>query len=335
VYVSKRQLTASEQTTFATAKQRYPNMSEQALIADMIRFGAIAPQAKPLGVAQSGGSVSAASLRAGTTGTPTPHAQAIDMTAASRVMSQGIVAGRNDPAATEKRGKLGLSAVYTAQGYHAKPDVLTKEQIDGYVKAGERELFRGTYGSDTNPDAHNELFRSGAVHYAGTGMYGHGTYTGDFNTSQAYAGGRQFGTIIRMTLKADAKVGVYGALDAQRQQEYDLATNSPRYARYDAAELDLRRQRSKVALLPKTRSANVQAARDAQIADFDRRIERVLARRDREIPTRIYDDVGAYAAAKGYDAYTVQGTGQIGGTNYHVILNRGAVRVQDTSITPP
>ena len=327
VYVAKGKLTPGEQAQLAMARQQYGALPDTALITGLIGFGTIKPQARPLGVAQ-GSALATAVPRPGTTGTPTPHAQEMDMKAASNAFLS------KPPNYTAEMGLRYLASVYAAQGYNAKPDVLTKADIDAYVAKGERELFRGTYGAGNDPDAHSEAFRSGAVHYAGNGMYGNGTYTGSYMDANAYAGGKGNGTIIRMTIKSDAKVGTYSGINSLRQAEHDAIVDSPRYARYENALLDLSRQKSTILLLPKTRSARIKADRDAKVAALDARYERVRARRDKEMPVAIYRDVGSYAAAKGYDAYAIRGTGVTRGTTYHVILNRGAVRVQDTSLDP-
>lgn len=97
------------------------------------------------------------------------------------------------------------------QGFDGLPDVVIKEQMDEYVAAGERELFRGldSYGmrGKTGEDL-AEQFRSGDLH-VGTGLFGNGTYVTygtDKYDAEGYMGAEREGAMLRMALKSDAKV---------------------------------------------------------------------------------------------------------------------------------
>ena len=106
-----------------------------------------------------------------------------------------------------------LAAIYRLQGFDGLPTVSTKAEIDKAVKNGEIELFRGVAPVSKAPSSNQmaEDFRNG-TYYAGDGIYGYGTYSAynqgahqrAFATAQGYAGTN--GTIMRMTLKADARV---------------------------------------------------------------------------------------------------------------------------------
>lgn len=245
----------------------------RALIQNNVNSGATG-NFPPAGVAKRGGAIAPIAERGGTA---TQRGQPMDMQVASGLI-RAAESASGDQVRTKEDGNVALTAIYTAQGFHAKPDVVTSRQLDSYVSAGETEVFRGTYGGPGNPDIWNETFRSSDRHYAGSGIYGNGTYVGSLREAQGYTGGSNSGTILRMTIKADAKIGDYNVLNTQRIDEGRIA----------------------------------------------------IARGD---STEAYVDVGAYAAAKGYDGYVVPGSRGASLTDYHVILNRAAVRVQDTSLS--
>ena len=344
VYARVAGMNQTDRTILTTiAQARGTNLRVTML--EQLNRGYVTPQTAPAGAARSPREIAAAQAEAqakaaraaaaqGTRGTPTPHAQPMDLDRANDLIRASLV-GKNYNDRDSTVGYFGLNAIYTAQGFHAKPDVLTKKQIDAYVAKGERELYRGTSADASgNPDGHSEAFRSGAVHYAGNGIYGNGTYTGSLLETQAYVGGSTSrGRILRMTIKADANVGQYYTLNSQRINEYDAVQESPRYRRYDAAVRKLQDEFARV-MKPKYRDPAKAAQQAAAGRALGARMQKIRVRQDREVPTAIYHDVGAYAAAKGYDAYEVRGTGGNGSVNFHVILNRGAVRVQAESIIP-
>jgi hypothetical protein len=128
----------------------------------------------------------------------------------------------NDPSLARKLGDggedLALKTLLSEQGFDKKGSVVTKSQLDQYINQGERELFRGVTSSKFAND-----FRDGEL-FAGLGTYGNGTYTAygsgvldtgkrgaeGLNVAKEYAGSK--GSIMRMTLKADAKVINYDTL---------------------------------------------------------------------------------------------------------------------------
>lgn len=234
---------------------------------------------------------------------------------------EAITAMRQGQATIDGRvaGTRGLAGVYAAMGYNGKPDVISKRDMDRYVKAGERELFRGTKGTRGKPDANSEAFRSGAVHYAGRGVFGNGTYAGKtISVAAPYSGSRGQGTVIRMTIKKGAKIGKYNELNADRIKMHDAVKADPKYKPlFDEAD-----RLQKAMDVHPVGSPAYQKAQLASVAHD----AKIVA----QTPIAVYRDVGVYAASRGYDGYE---SGFTGLGTYYIILNRAAVRVQDTSIT--
>jgi hypothetical protein len=132
------------------------------------------------------------------------------------------------------------------QGYDGLPHVVDDDVLSEYVNAGEIELYRGMYtptraaSRDLNVTevvydtedgrAFSDHYRDGDF-FAGLGVYGNGTYSaygeGARTTASGYASG---GEMVRMTLKADARVIEYD--DLLRLQ------NEPAFiGQFDAGEL--------------------------------------------------------------------------------------------------
>ena len=240
---------------------------------------------------------------------------------AAEAAFQAGLRDEGDASWTKEVGVTGLSGVYRAMGYHGKPQVVSAAQLDRYVAAGEREIFRGASGTAASPDTYSEAFRSAPTHYAGTGIYGNGTYlASNVNVASGYAlTGSHAGTVLRMTIKADAKIGEYAVIEQQRRIDWAKAA-APHKALFDERD----RLDAEAATTPRGTPAFT-----ALIARRVANSERI----QREAPLNVYSDTGAYAAAKGYDGYRVPREASVGG-DYFVLLNRGAVRVQDTSLPP-
>jgi hypothetical protein len=103
----------------------------------------------------------------------------------------------------------GLTAIQEAQGFNGEPKVVSREEFDRALAAGEvTEAHRGLTGAQAEQFA--EEYRSGP-HWPGFGQYGSGTYaTTDpaFFESQ-FGGGDpdwQIGATLRIGLRSDARV---------------------------------------------------------------------------------------------------------------------------------
>lgn len=296
-----------------------------------LNTGDIAPMVPPRGMAITAAAARIPSLG----GTPVVSATPLPMDEATRIyISQGSRTYQRYDTSSAGGEDRQLTLLYARQGFHAKPDVLTKAQIDAHVAAGEIEVFRGTPGTQNNPDAHSEAYRSAPEHYGGRGIYGNGTYTAiSRKEATNYAkfdseGYPATGTILRMTIKRGAKIGEYDLLEGQRRAaQARVEASYPKV--YEAAIQKLFRQRQ---VVEDASGVSMPAATaTARIRALDTQVERIRARREREYPTAIYRDVGAYAAANGYDVVTHRPDYEGNGKAY-IILNRGATRVQDVSI---
>jgi hypothetical protein len=140
-----------------------------------------------------------------------------------RSHAPGIDPGRTD-------GTLGH--LYDARGYQGMPDVVSEQDLDNYVAAGEIELWRGLTGA-AGPDL-AERFRTGK-YSTGLGMYGNGMYTayghkGGEDAIQFTQGSYASSTDaqhMRMTLKADARVIEYDSLLAEQRRIARSTTATP------------------------------------------------------------------------------------------------------------
>lgn len=108
------------------------------------------------------------------------------------------------------QGNWFLRELVRAQGFDGLPHVITKQEMDEYVAAGERELFRGldSYGmKGKTGEELAEQFRSGDL-YTGLGLAGNGTYVAygaDKYDAEGYMGADAEGAMLRMSLKSEAK----------------------------------------------------------------------------------------------------------------------------------
>lgn len=197
-----------------------------------------------------------------------------------------------------ERGDAATYLVCERQGFSGKPHLVTEVELDGYIATGEREVYRGITPVHGGPSVGDmcEQFQSGDF-YAGRGVYGNGTYVAAtpqasqpgaspaMGVASYYAGDQ--GKVIRMTVKADAKVIAFDEL------------------------------------LEKDWRPTVTAFREMAASKPPEDAWRY------EMVHDLMSDLGRYAAMKGYDVIDVRNDG-----DYMVVLNRTAVRVQDTLLDP-
>ena len=166
-------------------------------------------------------------------------------------------------------GDAYVAAIAHDQGFDAKPEVVSKEQLDQHVREGEVEMFRGVGGSAERGARYADQFKTGD-YFAGKGVSGSGTYVAVGVNAQQSAG--WYGAVtMRMTLRSDAHVVDSGELQSEMSWYV----------------------------------AGMQAVGQGKLA---------------KVATV---EPGRFAAWKGYDAI------KLGFTDQYIILNRGAVRVQD------
>lgn len=187
-----------------------------------------------------------------------------------------------------------LREIYTAQGYHAKPHVVSKEEMDRLVASGYQEMWRRVGGAsipdpnpgpdDTkykylNPQQVAELFRSGKDHWVGEGLFGNGTYAASRREAAYDYGDAE----LRIALHPDARV-------------YEIQFNqSGGHNREGLPEIDWENEP------PEKAHALV--------------------------------DLSNHIAALGYDAIKITDTKgrmrAVGAGDFWIILNRGAVAVEE------
>jgi len=199
-----------------------------------------------------------------------------------------------------------LAHIYEQQGFHARPTVVEQEEFDRMAQAGEIvPLYRGLI--DSGPEAGSvpaaelaERFRTGDQHYAGYGVFGNGTYvTPQHYTAQySYTSQHLGGSVLRMALRPGARIV---DIDELRRQ-YKADTQWGFYDRLSDQVLDGEITRDEA---------------DALRQDYER---------SRSVQWEsLIEDLGRYAAAKGYDAVGASYDALAEEYREIVILNRGAV----------
>ena len=121
---------------------------------------------------------------------------------------------------------LYTKAVIQEQGFDRLPHVVSRRELDAYVAAGEVELFRGV----ENPRFADQL-RSGDF-FVGRGGLLDGLYAAA--GQQALAVAREYarrgeGTVIRMTLKQDARIIGADQLEAAAHDDYQSIGGRPEH----------------------------------------------------------------------------------------------------------
>jgi hypothetical protein len=201
------------------------------------------------------------------------------------------------------QGDLYLRKLVRDQGFDGLPHVVSEKRLDEYVKAGEIELYRGC-----GRTVHLEQFRSGE-YYAGNGVYGNGIYASSGSTARDDASSYADldGHVLRMTIKAGAKIGLYREIVAEGSRAYGEMTAKNRQTHREVED------RLKSITDPDERR-KVWEHEEKRFADEEAYIRALTS------------DVGRYAILKGYDGY------RIDPYHYYNILNRTALRVQDTDV---
>lgn len=128
------------------------------------------------------------------------------------VLARAMAAGQGNK--DVHKGDLALLELQRAQGFDAKPDIISEAELEMHVKAGEVQLWRGD-----SKISHTDNLMAGDYH-AGLGIRGNGTYTQQHEyqgkaTAMSYAKDHSDGVIMRMTVKKGARVIDYADLKAQ------------------------------------------------------------------------------------------------------------------------
>jgi SPP1 gp7 family putative phage head morphogenesis protein len=192
-----------------------------------------------------------------------------------------------------------LEKVLADQGFTGRPELVSNVELDEFVDAGERELFRGVSRQSRADDFMSDKY------FGGTGLHGNGIYTvspkNDSVNSRLSAeriakdyARSPAGQIMRMTLRKDAKLVDEDELDNE------MTTEQARLVKYYENQLaELAKDAHKHA--------------DAIVALF----------KEKDRAMQFTYDPGRFAAARGYDAYVHHRADD----DFIIILNRTAVRV--------
>lgn len=113
--------------------------------------------------------------------------------------------------------------LYNEQGFHGKPQLVSKQEIDQLVQDGHIPIARGV----SSPRHADDMLTSDR-HFAGFGTYGNGSYVGygadAFKVAKQYtqAGGATYYGVLRK----DAKIGEYSALKKEMEREAQTIKDS-------------------------------------------------------------------------------------------------------------
>jgi len=205
-------------------------------------------------------------------------------------------------------GDIVLQDMAKEVGFHKKPTLLSKEEMDAYIQQGNRELFRGIGGRQGEAETYVEQFKTGE-YFAGKGVYGNGVYTAygedGMEVAKQFAGGVEK-NVLRMALKEYAKIILYDALIEMQKLEFTALQEEERALR---------------------RKARREADRIYDETEDDDKVEEFLKEaakkwEEMEKYRQVLADLGRYALYKGYDAIDIPSS------RFMVVLNRGKVFVQ-------
>jgi hypothetical protein len=230
-------------------------------------------------------------------GTYKDHLKAADEARKGNKEAPALTVGRQEHGGHD----LFLEGLSKENGYDAKPELVNKDQLDRHIADGDIEMYRGVKGQEfVDQFKHGDLFH-------GRGFHGNGTYTAgkegkgddgnldkDYGLKVAtdYAGGNK-DHVMRMALKKGSKII---SIDDVHKEISKLRDSLPKQ-------------------------------------DYSKRGKQTPEYYKAHDAMEVMRDPGRWAALHGYDAIHVhdEGNPSMGinrSTNYYVVLNRGALRVQ-------
>jgi SPP1 gp7 family putative phage head morphogenesis protein len=205
-----------------------------------------------------------------------------------------------------------LKALLEAQGFTAKPTIVSAADYEALVQKGGIKVYRGVTPSDTlTTDQMIEMFKTGDM-FVGTGVMGNGVYSGvNYEYVLKYAMDKP-GNVMEMVLSPKAKFIEHDVAEKAAQELSGAFFDAAFSRTYHNPELG------------KIVDSYVESLGGFPTDNWEN-----IAFRDklRDIG-RLYQDPGAYAAANGYDAIRYSDITDGGKDAVYVILNRGAVAIK-------
>lgn len=206
-----------------------------------------------------------------------------------------------------------LKKVLEIYGGTQLPKVVSAKALDKLIEANGLEMFRGTSGFlKVKGSDLMEKFVAGE-YYVGRGIFGDGTYTATtkdgvagLTTAKHYSDGTT-GSISRMTMAADAKIGDYHDLMDQARKDFG-----------DGFDILEKRVNDTIAKIKADKSLSF----DAALAQIDE-AKAILTKFE-----EIHTNVSIYATIRGYHAYVIKENG------YVVVLDRSKVVVEQLGRFP-
>lgn len=188
----------------------------------------------------------------------------------------------------DSRGDLTLAEIYRVQGFDGLPTLVTRSEMDALVANGEvsKRVYRGV---NPAPDGKSSVdaYRTGKYH-PGTGIYGNGTYTATNRETALNYGSNTEANILNMGISKQAKIITHDQLIGEFR-EFQSQTDDRFWE-----------------LGNKWKERTKEETHEFRLLEYLR------------------NDVGQFAAFRGYDGYTVPQ----GSHEYIVILNRTITYVE-------
>jgi SPP1 gp7 family putative phage head morphogenesis protein len=266
-------------------------------------------------------------------------------------MSEGFVSdivGERDIFSVTDNNDAILRGIMEEQGFNAPPSIVSAEKYDELVADGWTPVYRGINAeTQTDLDSFVENFTTGTDPYVGRGLYGNGIYTSDIrDTAQSYAsesglgigsnGGVQqarHGTVLDIAVNPNARIVDVDDLRLEHRAEIE---------RVRAAQDELRtnwptREVPHPYLDGETMRENIPLSEFRKGDAFFDDAQKLRGLIDMENVLSASDDVGKFAAMKGYDVIQVNTPRAFNDQfqmielpdTYYVILNRSAVAVKE------
>jgi hypothetical protein len=268
---------------------------------------------------KTGAWVTAVSDAIGTRQTGHTPARGVDLTEAPHVPWDELGAQVRDQSGdkfVERDPDHALDAIYEMQGYHGRPRVASRTEMDELVGSGWVEIWRGHAGSNTTiqeAQQRAEDYRSGDRHRAGRGIFGNGSYFGALSEARNYA---KFDHVRYRE--------VYPGTNPEQADAEDLAFDDPDSPYWAGL--------TRAVLPPDARVIDVADAKQFYLETIGPELDLSASDPRAGMSSRGWTlaDLGRASALRGYDAIRVPASYGAGrGGDFYVVLNRSILVVQE------